>query len=72
MLAFLAGKIEKQDVKCNHHDHEHVEVRQIANELRKYPSKFYTCHCTGVRAYEEMKSIMGGQLQYIHSGDEIY
>ncbi len=25
LLAFLAGKIEKQDVKCNHHDHEHGE-----------------------------------------------
>ena len=25
LLAFLAGKIEKQDVKCDHHDHEHGE-----------------------------------------------
>lgn len=59
-------------VKREYTDGELGEVRQIANELRKYPSRFYTCHCTGIAAYEEMKSIMGEQLQYIHSGDEIY
>ena len=25
LLAFLAGKIEKQAVQCDHHDHEHGE-----------------------------------------------
>ncbi len=58
-------------VKREYTDEEISEIRQIADELRKYPSKFYTCHCTGVAAYEEMKSIMGEQLQYVHSGDEI-
>ena len=58
--------------KREYTDGELGEVRQIANELCKYPTRFYTCHCTGVAAYEEMKSIMGEQPQYIHSGDEIY
>ena len=47
------------------------EVRAIAEELHGTPVKFYTCHCTGVPAFEEMKKIMGEQLEYVHSGDEI-
>ena len=59
-------------VKREYTDSEIGEIRQIANELRRYPSIFYTCHCTGVAAYEEMKRIMGGQLQYVRSGDVIF
>jgi 7,8-dihydropterin-6-yl-methyl-4-(beta-D-ribofuranosyl)aminobenzene 5'-phosphate synthase len=58
-------------VKREYTDDEINGIRQIANELCKYPSKFYTCHCTGMEAYKEMKSIMGEQLQYVHSGDII-
>ena len=47
------------------------EVRGIARELKNYPSKYFTCHCTGVPAYEEMKKILGDQLQYVHSGDTV-
>ena len=47
------------------------EVRAIARELKNYPSRYFTCHCTGVPAYEEMKLILGDQLQYVHSGDEV-
>ncbi len=47
------------------------EVRSIAEELRTYQAKFFTCHCTGIPAFEEMKRIMGDQLGYVHSGEEI-
>ena len=50
---------------------EVAEIREIAEELRRYRTKFYTCHCTGIEAYEVMRAIMGGQLTYVHSGDEI-
>ncbi len=58
-------------VKREYRENELLEVRAIAEELRKYPIKFYTCHCTGMPAYEEMKKIMGDQLEYIHSGGEV-
>ncbi|MCR5604752.1 MAG: MBL fold metallo-hydrolase [Lachnospiraceae bacterium] len=47
------------------------EVRSIAEELRTYQAKFFTCHCTGIPAFEEMKRIMCDQLGYVHSGEEI-
>ena len=50
---------------------EAAEIREIAEELWQYRTKFFTCHCTGVLAYEEMRKIMGEQLRYVHSGEEI-
>ncbi len=58
-------------LKREYREKELLEVRAIAEELSKYPTKFYTCHCTGVPAFEEMKKIMGNQLEYVHCGEEI-
>lgn len=46
-------------------------IKAIASELTKWNTKFYTGHCTGEEPYRIMKEIMGGQLVYVHSGDEI-
>ena len=46
-------------------------IIDTALELRKYRTVFYTGHCTGTEPYEAMKKLMGDQLQYVHSGDEI-
>ena len=51
---------------------ERREIEEIAQELLKHPTLFYTCHCTGVPAYEQMKEIMGDRLQYVHSGEELF
>ena len=48
-----------------------AEVTDIANHLKKYPSHFATCHCTGLPIFNQMKEIMGGQLSYVRSGDEV-
>ena len=58
-------------VKREYRENELEEVRTIAEELKTYQTKFYTCHCTGLPAFEEMKKIMGNQLEYVHSGEEI-
>lgn len=50
---------------------EIAEIEAIAEALRTYPTKFYTCHCTGTVAFDVMKNIMGDQLAYVHSGDVI-
>ncbi len=47
------------------------EVVDIGKELTKYPTMFYTCHCTGEPAYKIMKLAMGEQLCYVHSGEEV-
>ena len=48
------------------------EIEDIARELSGYPTKFCTCHCTGVPAFELMKKIMGDRLIYVHSGEEVF
>ena len=47
------------------------EIEEIAEELKKYSTQFITCHCTGLPAFDRMKAIMGDQLTYVHSGEEI-
>ena len=58
-------------VKREYRENELREVRDIAEKLNELPVKYYTCHCTGLAAYEEMKKIMGEKLYYVHSGQEI-
>lgn len=45
--------------------------RQIAEELTKLPTVFYTGHCTDIEPYSVMKAVMGEKLHYIHCGDII-
>ena len=47
------------------------EVTEIANHLKSYKAHFATCHCTGLPVFNQMKEIMGDQLSYVHSGDEV-
>ncbi len=48
-----------------------AEVTEIANRLKSYKSHFATCHCTGLTVYNQMKEIMGDQLSYVRSGNEV-
>ena len=57
--------------KTDYSESETREIRDIAKELKKYPSRFVTCHCTGTPAFDIMKDIMGDALEYVHSGDEV-
>lgn len=62
-------------------EEELQEIDDIARELRKYKkTTFYTCHCTGLPAFERMQKILGpnesagiaeGQLFYVHCGETI-
>ena len=53
-------------------DGDVAELEKIALCLRETSTQFYTGHCTSLAGYEIMKRIMGGQLEYVHSGDEIH
>ncbi len=57
--------------KTDYRDSEISKIEDIAKELKKYPTKFATCHCTGTAAFDIMKDIMGEALDYVHSGDEV-
>ena len=57
--------------KTDYSEEEKREIGEIARQLNEYPTKYFTCHCTGMKAYEIMKSVMGDKLIYVHSGDVI-
>jgi len=43
-------------------------ITSVAKELSVHNSNFYTCHCTGIKAYQIMKEEMGEQLDYLSVG----
>ena len=57
--------------KTPYREEEIREIEDIARELNRYPTRFFTCHCTGTDAFDIMKTIMGERLSYVHSGEEI-
>lgn len=42
--------------------------KSMADKLKEHPSRYYTCHCTGVEAYEMLHEEMGSQIQYLSAG----
>lgn len=46
-------------------------IREVARELKTFPTKFYTGHCTGEFAFSLMKEIMGEQIVALHCGMQI-
>ena len=57
--------------KSEYSESDISEIEDIAKKLKKYPTKFVTCHCTGTIAFDIMKNIMKESLGYVHSGDEV-
>ncbi|MDE6435474.1 MAG: MBL fold metallo-hydrolase [Lachnospiraceae bacterium] len=46
-------------------------ISEIAEYLGGLNAKFYTCHCTGKKAYKILKDSMGEQLGYFSTGTRI-
>ncbi len=57
--------------KTAYTEDERVIIEEMAKKLTQYPTRFITCHCTGMEAYEAMKRIMGKKLEYVHSGENV-
>jgi 7,8-dihydropterin-6-yl-methyl-4-(beta-D-ribofuranosyl)aminobenzene 5'-phosphate synthase len=48
------------------------QVEEIGSKLMEYPiEKVYTGHCTGEKAYNVLKDIMGDKLEYFSTGTSI-
>ena len=43
----------------------------IGKALLKYPTRYFTCHCTGLAAYGVLKATMGDAVDYAACGDAI-
>lgn len=46
-------------------------IDRIGKHLMGTKAKFYTCHCTGIEAYERLKSAMGDNIDYLSAGSAI-
>lgn len=46
-------------------------IALISQLLRKKDTIFYTCHCTGEKAYGQLKEILHDQMHYIRAGEII-
>lgn len=57
--------------KTGYTDDELRQIVSMGTEFMRYSTKFVTCHCTGETAYEIMKNVLGDQLQYVHSGENV-
>lgn len=42
--------------------------KKLASHLMGRGCEYYTCHCTGVKAYEELRKLMGEQIRYLSAG----
>jgi len=59
-------------MKVSEYTVEEIEtIKQTAYELKKYKTKYYTGHCTGEPAFKIMKEILGAQIEYVRSGEEL-
>ncbi len=46
-------------------------VRGIGEYLKSTGSKFYTCHCTGIEPYKNLKEIIGEKIKYLATGSQL-
>jgi 7,8-dihydropterin-6-yl-methyl-4-(beta-D-ribofuranosyl)aminobenzene 5'-phosphate synthase len=56
------------------HTHGRAEdsvIDSVAAYLAGTSAQYYTCHCTGLPAYEELRKQLGEQIQYISGGQTL-
>lgn len=46
-------------------------VTQIGQYLKRTGFMYYTCHCTGIKAYEILKTVMEDKIQYLATGNKL-
>lgn len=46
-------------------------VDEIGEFLLETHAQYYTCHCTGIESYNWLKAVMGENIDYISTGDQL-
>lgn len=46
-------------------------IKRIGKYLVNTKAKFYTCHCTGIEPYKQLKTVMGENIDYISTGTQL-
>ena len=67
--AVIGGLHLYEPVKKRYESNEYID--NVAAALAKGKASYYTCHCTGEKAYERMKAYLDGRLTYLRTGAEI-
>lgn len=49
-----------------------TSIRHLGRYLSSYETEFFTCHCTGIRAYEFLRQEMKKQIGYLSSGASVH
>lgn len=57
--------------KDDYTDEEIETIKNIASELSESDTKFYTGHCTSMKAFDLMKPILKDKIEYINAGSKI-
>lgn len=51
------------------HRYEKQEfINQLANQLKQQPIQYYTCHCTGQKAFDILNNHLQQQIHYLSTG----
>ena len=48
-----------------------AELNALAGRLLESGAMFYTCHCTGLPAYEHLRRVMGERIEYLACGAQL-
>ena len=66
--AVIGGFHLYEPTKKRYEGDEYID--SVAAALAEIKSSYYTCHCTGEKAYEKMKARLGARLTYLRTGAE--
>ena len=46
-------------------------IDKISKYLLDTKAKYYTCHCTGIEPYKQLKAMIGENIDYLQAGSEL-
>ena len=52
-------------------DEDAKVISEIGADMSRSGARFWTGHCTGQRAYDSLKSLLGDRLSYLSTGDRV-
>ena len=47
-------------------------MQRFVDELKQRKCMYYTLHCTGMEAYEQLRDELGEQIAFLSCGEQIY